>query len=523
MLRKHRRAAWGASIAAGVALTGAAVPTTAGAAAVGAAEAAPRTARAAPPTPTRAFTTAPIAWRACGDDGKAKCGSLRLPIDWAHPDGATFELAIARRKAKGPDARVGTLVFGPGGPGDSGVQRVTKLKDGIDRFSERLQRRFDIVSFDPRGIGASHPVTCSAALLRDSPSPVITSRKEFAATLDYNKRLRDDCRRRTGPLYDHADTLSTVRDVDAIRAALGESKLTFHGSSYGTLLGEMYAETFPKRIRAMVLESVDDHSLRTARPFLESELVAAQDSFDQFVAWCGRTTSCALHGKDVRAIWRGLRARAARGDLPDLDHPGSVLPEFGLVLKAYKAFYGPDWAGLASELVALDASKPATPTAPATPATPAAGPSAPKDPEPTGTDNFTAQFCSDWGLQVRGYKEYAGLMRRMKKIAPDMTQARPVVAVTKCLGWPQPVRNPQHRLKVHGSAPILLSNARHDPATPYAWARNVARQLGRTGTLLTYEGSGHGSYNRGPCMRDTIDEYLISLKVPARGTTCPAT
>lgn len=462
-----------------------------------------------------------IGWRACGDDGKAECATLRLPVDWTRPDGATFGLAIARRKALGPGARAGTLVFGPGGPGDSGVRRVTKLDGGIDRFSDELRRRFDIVSFDPRGIGASNPVTCDATLLGARPSPVIESEEEFEETLEYNTALRNNCRGITGPVYDHADSVSTARDVDAIRAALGESKLTFHGSSYGTLLGEMYAELFPGRVRAMVLESVDDHSIPDARRFLKSELTAAQDSFDQFVRWCEATQECALYGKDVRAIWRDLRARAGRGELPDPSDPSDPtkpLPEFGLVLMAYKAFYGPDWADLAARLSALNASSGAarpSPLARPTVARAAGG--------ETGTDNFTAQFCSDWNLPIRDYDQYRRLMLETKRFAPDMTFARPVMALSACLGWPQPVRNPQHRLDVRGSAPILLANALHDPATPHSWARTVARQLGhRTATLLTYEGYGHGSYNRGPCMQNTIDRYLITLRLPPRGATCPA-
>ncbi|URM96916.1 alpha/beta hydrolase [Actinomadura madurae] len=487
MLREHRLALWAAAAAGAVALTGVAVPLQ----------------------PSPAAASPAIDWRPCGDDGTAECATLRLPVDWSRPDGPTFGLAIARRKALDPSARVGTLVFGPGGPGDSGVQRVT---DGIDRFSDRLRRHFDIVSFDPRGVGASNPVTCSAALVASAPSPMIKSAAGFRATLDHNARLRADCRERTGPLYDHADTLSTVRDVDAIRTALGEPKLTFHGSSYGTLLGEMYAETFPKRVRAMVLESVNDHSVPDAGRFLTSEMAAAQDSFDQFVAWCGRTKDCALHGKDSRAIWRDLRARAARGELPDPSDPSTPLPEFALVLMAYKSFYGPDWSDLAKNLAALNTSQPVKPAL-------AGKPTA----EETTKDPFTAQFCSDWSLPVRDYTEYAQLMRQTERVAPDMTFARPVVAISACLGWPQPVRNPQHRLDVRGSAPILLANALHDPATPYAWARNVARQLGRTGRLLTYEGAGHGSYNRGPCMQNTIDTYLIYKTLPPPTKTCPST
>ncbi|SPT51823.1 hypothetical protein [Actinomadura madurae] len=160
----------------------------------------------------------------------------------------------------------------------------------------------------------------------------------------------------------------------------------------------------------MVLESVNDHSVPDARRFLTSELAAAQDSFDQFVAWCGRTKDCALHGKDVRAVWRDLRARAARGELPDPSDPSTPLPEFALVLMAYKSFYGPDWSDLAKNLAALNASQPVKPAL-------AEKPTA----KETTKDPFTAQFCSDWSLPVRDYAEYAQLMRQTTLPPPTKT------------------------------------------------------------------------------------------------------
>ncbi|MFV2175098.1 alpha/beta fold hydrolase [Actinomadura sp. LOL_016] len=480
MLRKNRRARWAAGAVAGLALVGAGVPV------------AGRPAEAAPAPPE-------ITWTACGDDGGARCGTLTLPVDRDDPDGPTFGLAVARREARDPDARIGTLVFGPGGPGDSGVHRV--LAD--DRFSEELRRRFDIVSFDPRGVGGSAPITCSRDLARAQPSPVMQDQDDFDATVAHNARLRADCLERTGPIYANADTASTVRDLDAIRAALGESRLTFHGSSYGTLLGEQYAETYPHRVRAMVLESVVDHSRRDAGAFLTSQAAAAQDSFDEFVEWCDRTDACALHGRDVRALWHGLLDRARRGELPGMS-------EVSLVEEAYSAFYGPDRAELARTLADLDAGD-----------APAAA--SPRSGEPTVQDPFLGVFCSDWGLPVRDHRQWSRLMRRVERVAPDMPYTRPVRAAAGCLGAPQPVANPQHRLDVRGlRTPILLSNARHDPASGYNWATNVARQLGREGVLLTYEGAGHGTYTRSDCTQGTIDRYLIDLRVPERGTTCPA-
>ncbi|EDY49656.1 alpha/beta hydrolase [Streptomyces clavuligerus] len=445
-----------------------------------------------------------LRWAPCGGPARpgAECATLPVPVDWARPDGPGLGLAVARRKATGPGTRVGSMVFGPGGPGDSGVETVVRR---IGRFSPEVRSRFDIVSFDPRGVGGSSPVICSGDLLAERPSPELRSQADFDATVAYNRRLRADCRARTGPVFDHLDTARTVRDLEALRAALGERKLTFHGSSYGTLLGAQYAETYPRRVRAMVLESVMDHSVPTTRDFLRSQAAAADDSFQEFVSWCDGAAECALRDRDVREVWRGLLTRAGRGELEDPTKPGIALSSADLVNKiAFRSFYRADHAGLATVIAKMDTSEPlpASPTrvAPLPPATPV--------------------FCSDWRLPVRDHREYASLVALMHTTAPDLPHLLPIQMVAACLGTP--TANPQHRLDARGVPPVLVSNALHDPATGHPWAVSVARQLGRSGVLLTYEGHGHGSVTRGPCMEDTVDSYLIDLTVPPRGMSCPA-
>ncbi|MGK5738026.1 alpha/beta hydrolase [Micromonospora sp. URMC 103] len=482
MLLVRKSVGWTLAAATVVALVGAGGPPAA----------------AARPSPDRTIT-----WHPCEQDATADCGTLSVPVDWDHPDGERFDLALARRAAPDKEARAGSLVFGPGGPGDSGVDRVLT---GMQRFGEDLPRRFDIVSFDPRGTGRSHPVVCATSLLAAQPQ-VIADQAEFAATLAGNARLRADCRARTGPLVDHVDTASAARDLDAIRAALGEPKLTFHGSSYGTLLGLQYAELFPHRVRAMVLESVVDHS-RETRSFLDTQAVTAQDSFDEFVTWCASAPQCALHGRDVRAAWAGLRARAERGELPDLDHPGALLTPFLLSRLAQRAFYEPEWARLAEDIRAMESAR-------VTPTRAAAAP-------PEASPYPFAVFCQDWSLPVRDYREYAEHLRRMARLAPDLRYPQAVFALSTCLGTPTPVANPQHRLRVRTDVPLLLASTRHDPASGYNWATTVARQLGRHGVLLTYEGWGHGSYTTSTCMSRAIDRYLVDAVTPARGTWCPA-
>ncbi|TDD46988.1 alpha/beta hydrolase [Kribbella antibiotica] len=435
--------------------------------------------------------SAAVQWTDCKLEGNEKpevikgseCATLQLPVDWRSPNGPTFGLEIARRTGK---HSTGVLIFGPGGPGDSGVDRI---KTGIARFSPELQDRFDIVSFDPRGIARSNPVKCTTSLYAAMPSPLVRNQAEFGALADYNRRLADDCRRHTGPLYDHVDTWQTVRDVDAIRRALGAAQITFHGGSYGTPLGAQYAETYPHRVRAMVLESVLDHSLATPRQFLDPQAASIQDSFDEFVNWCDRTTTCALHGQDVRARWADVLARSGN--------------KFNASFVVFRMLYGPQWNALATTL-----QRGVIPT----------------PPPPTGElVSYTfAPFCQDWSLRIGTYREYDALLKHLARANPDMPYPGQLMAISACLGLPK-ANNPQHRLDVkHLRTPILLANARHDPATAYAMAQNVQRQLGRDGVLLTYEGWGHGSYSKSECMQQTIDRYLIDRKVPKRGTTCAA-
>ncbi|WP_250009816.1 alpha/beta hydrolase [Actinoplanes sp. M2I2] len=432
-----------------------------------------------------------IVWTECADDipkvpvdPKVRCGKLRLPVDWNRPRGETFELSIARRPAVDQDRRVGTLIFGPGGPGDSGVERIRRG----DRFSPEILNRFDTVSFDPRGVARSAGPACSL----DLPAPVLlTSQADFDKTVTANRAAWAACRA-TSAVWDHADTLSAVRDLDALRSALGERQLTFHGSSYGTLLGQQYAERYPHRVRAIVLESVFDHSLGV-RDFVRTQALAAQDGFDEFVSWCSPTRQeCALRGSDVRAVWRDVLNRADQGAYPPYT-------AFDIAMLPIARLARPDRAGLAQDIAGLAAG-----TAPTIKLPPL----------------VSSVFCADWPADVRDFRAYEALVREARAAAPDVRYGGGLLAIRACLGWPAPVANPPARPHVTTERPLLLLNSVHDVRTGYVWATNVARQLGRHGRLVTYEGSGHGAYGL-PCTNAVVDRYLIDLVVPPPGTRCP--
>lgn len=459
-----------------------------------------------------------IDWKPCPKDATAECGTLRLPIDWARPSGDTFGLAVARRKATDPARRLGVLLVNPGGPGASGVDFA--VDEATTHFSSDIRERFDIVGFDPRGVGRSHPVKCSAELLRRQPSVYPRNQTEFDRLADHNRALREDCRRHTGPLFDHADTLSVVRDMDALRRSLGEKKINYFGHSYGTLIGEQYAEEYGDRIRSMALTANIDHSLG-AREFLVSSAAAAEDSFQEFVKWCDRTSSCALHGRDVTALWDGLLARADRGEIRDPERPDRTLTAHEITFNVFrKFFYGPDREELATYVAGLDAQEP-TERRPAThPRTnqPSTSQAAAGQ---TEAEPFHAVFCQDWRIRAKDYQEYARLTRAEMRAAPHMRGSPRVhPAVAGCIGWPDEVNNPQHPLRITEAPRILMLHSRHDPANHFSWAANVHRQTRGTTVLLPYEGAGHSVYNRSDCTRDAVDDYLTELRIPSPGSSC---
>jgi pimeloyl-ACP methyl ester carboxylesterase len=450
-----------------------------------------------------------IAWAPCEEEPEAECGKLAVPIDWSRPYGPTVDLAIARRKATDPTARIGSLMVNPGGPGGSGVEAAYGAP-GF--FTEDIQRRFDIVGFDPRGVGRSHPVICSASLYNQMPYPIMASQADFDVWDAYTKKLHADCRARTGPLYDHVDSVNVARDMDAVRAALGEDKLTYYGLSYGTLMGQMYAELFPNRIRALALDSNMDHSLGV-KGFLDTESAAAEDGFDEFVKWCEADTGCALHGRDIRALWEDLIAKARRGELYYPGVKDRPMTELQVIYQGVLGNEGPNWQLLSEMLNALVGGPPPADLPPPPGREPAEGELAQLP---------TVILCEDYNLRVRDYKEYAAYKRSSASLAPDMRyNPMPYEDLPICLN--HHTTNPQHPLHYYGRTPLLLGTSMHDPATPYAWTANVARQLGPKAVLLTYDGWGHRIYGKDECSTRRFDEYLISLTVPAPGTHCTVT
>ncbi|UGT39803.1 alpha/beta hydrolase [Nocardia yamanashiensis] len=450
-----------------------------------------------------AAPSASLKWQPCQENSAFDCATLPVPIDWADPGGAGIDIAVVIDRVDDPSRRIGTLVSLPGGPGSSGVDQIL----GGAGFSDELRARFDIVSIDPRGVGRSHPVRCDAGLAADRPGLDPDAGALLPDVRSYAAELAAGCREHTGPLMDHLDAKSVARDVDALRNALGENKVSLYSRSYGTMSAQAYAELFPQNLRASLLDSVDDHSLDGAG-FLALEARAGQDTFDEFANWCARDTTCVLHGTDVRATYRALWDAATRGELRTPGKPDRPLRPLDLSQQVTQRLYHPDWAKLAGDLQTLTA-------------TPKGSPEPVTTPRATGTAApFPAIiFCSDWQFDIPDQARWQSLWTAQHANAPTLGAHFAWAAGSLCSAWPTPPANPPHRPTVQNSPPTLILNSRHDPATPLEWAIQVAAQT--PATLLTYDGWGHGIYDRNACTTSAADRYLTDLTMPAT-TSCPA-
>lgn len=433
---------------------------------------------------------APITWGACPDDPDSptppdgECGTLRVPLDWNRPHGPSIDLAVARHRATDPAHRIGVLLADAGGPGTSGAEFAL----ATSFFSPEVRARFDTVGFDVRGTGRSAFIRCDDTTVPPSDEPA--NRAEFDALRQYSRQEVADCRAGNLPVFDHADTAVNAQDMDALRRALGEEKISFQGMSYGTLLGQQYAEKYGEHVRALVLDSSIDHSA-DLRHFVGDRAAAADELFGQFTAWCDRTETCALHGQDVRATWERAFADA-----------GTSLRD-----RVFSDMYGPNWDDAAQ--VIADA---------------AAG-------RPPMTARFEYNYlsirlavvCQDFDLRIRDFAQYSAVRAEELHRGPIM-RGSPLGhdEATACLGVAGPPANPPHRVDISRAPQVLLLNARYDPATPYVWARNIHRQAPANTTLLTYEGSGHVVYPRNTCTRSAVDDYLLTLKTPRHDVSCPA-
>ncbi|MER6125868.1 alpha/beta hydrolase [Streptomyces sp. NPDC001795] len=504
-----------AATAAVLALLGAALPS-----ATAAADATPDLFR---------FYHQKITWTACqGVDmpSDMECGKVTVPLDYARPAAGTLDLAMARYQATG--ASRGSLLLNFGGPGGPGIQGLAEsAKDFMD-----LTNGYDVVTFDPRGVGRSSPVSCGLGLDEDAGATATPAdESDPRAALQQARKLAEQCSKHSGPVLPYIGTVNASRDLDVMRQALGDKKLNYLGFSYGTRLGAVYSAQFPDKVGRMVLDGVDT----LTEPLAEQGLVAAQGqqtALEGFLDWCVKDMACPL-GQDTRSareqvirlvksmdrdplptafgmslsgqdlvgaigvalfskqMWPLLQQALNR--LIQEDDPSGIMRFVGGGM-AVRAGHRTDRGlvdpgdvpidNLPAALMAIDCAD---------------------DPDRPGADQVT--------------RDIARLRDQYQEASPVFGRYR-LTQVLLCYGRPKGTDFIRDKVKNVHSAKMLLVGTRGDPATPYRWTMETARRLGSSAVVLDNRADGHTGYTSSRCVHAKVDSFLLDGSLPPNGSSC---
>lgn len=467
-----------------------------------------------PPAPALAdFYSQRIDWRPCESDGDQDCGTLTVPVDYADPQGETLELSLLRVPATG--ARVGSMVVNPGGPGARGTSYAAAAGQV---FREPLRRGFDIVGFDPRGVGRSDPVDCLTDgelddYLAGDPTPdtsaEVTAYK--ASVLSFGQR----CVAASGPVVGHVTTIEAARDMDVLRSALGEETLTYFGASYGTKLGATYAELFPEQVGRFVLDGAVDVAL-DPRSLALDQAAGFETALRAYVQNCLDSTDSCFLGDSVDeglATITDLLDSIEEEPLPAGDRELTVGNAFyGIITPLYNRDY---WFLLSTALTsALEGKGSALMQL--------ADAYASRNPDGSYADNSVeanyAVNCLDDPTSVP-FGRVPSLFDEFEEASPTFGRVF-AWGMAGCRGIAVTSSEEPLAIRADGAAPILVLGTSRDPATPLKWARALAGQLD-SGVLVERDGDGHTAYNAGnECVDTIVEDYLLDGDVPADGTAC---
>ncbi|WP_162259399.1 alpha/beta hydrolase [Phycicoccus sp. Soil803] len=436
------------------------------------------------------------------------CGRLTVPLDRTRPAAGTFVLQLIRATTGHDlDATRPIVLLVPGGPASSGVDNHAFL---VGRLSDRLLAEFDVVGFDPRGVKHSNPIRCEH-VKRPATLPDVSTDAGYAAAARVVRTFTEECLTSLGDRASLFGTTAAAADIDAIRAALGQTKLTFVGGSYGAKLGAEYARLYPGAIRAGVLDAPTDPQT-SAVVTAEHQVKGFEDSLDEFIAWCLDRSCPRL--TDVRAFIAALVAEADRSPIRSGRPQGDEPMRGSEVLDAVaSSLYDVDrWPDLAAGLIEADDGDSGT----LWDLRDASG----NDPDDTTeSDGRFVINCTDSGA--------APTEAEIRRLAAHFKKSYPTFGVWGtwqlfgCSFWTAP----KHTLPVpvaEAAPPLMVIGTIHDPATPYAGAVSMTRVLGNGSTLITWEGFAHAAFTRDPCIDALVDAYLISLSLPSDGTRCAA-
>ncbi|MFH8981753.1 alpha/beta hydrolase [Streptomyces varsoviensis] len=501
---------------------------------------------ASPPAALKPYYGQRLTWHACRARG-FECATMKVPLDYARPDaGEDVKLAVARKKATGSGAgdagtagatggaraagtagatgaagdstkRIGSLLVNPGGPGGSAIGYLQQYA-GIG-YPAAVRARYDMVAVDPRGVAASEPVTCLSNRQMDeftATDQTPDDEAEVGRLVAAYKKFGRGCASRSGRILGHVSTIEAARDMDVLRAVLGDGKLNYVGASYGTLLGATYAGLYPSRVGRVVLDGAMDPSLDAKRMNRE-QTAGFETAFTSFAKDCVGRKDCPLGTKNPADAGRRLKALFNRIDQHPLRTPGprrltESLATTGVIAVMY------DQSGWPQLRTALKSARKGDGSALL-----ALSDRYYERNSKGGYQNLMyanpAVNCLDLPAAFHGPADVREAVPAFEKASPVFGRGLAWSALN-CAYWPRPATGRPHRIEAKGAAPIVVVGTTRDPATPYRWARGLAAQL-TSGRLLTYNGDGHTAYGRGSACIDTaINTYLLKATPPTPHKTC---
>ncbi|GGM07885.1 protease [Streptomyces fumigatiscleroticus] len=506
--------------AVGLALLGAGLPAT--------------TARGAEPGLSR-FYRQKISWAACeGTDTPRdlQCGKVTVPLDYSRPGAGTLDLALARYRATGRPK--GSVLLNFGGPGGAGVG---ELAAGGKDFMH-LTNEYDVVTFDPRGVGRSSPVTCGEGSARAlAATDGEEGLRDPKATLRQLRKAAAECAEHAGRVLPHIGTVNVSRDMDVIRAALGDRKLNYLGFSYGTRLGAVYAAQFPDKVGRLVLDGVDT----LTEPLAEQGEAGArgqQTALENFLDWCAKDIACPF-GQDPRsARQQVVRLVDSLDKDPVPTAYGDLFTGQDLVGAVGQALYSRQlWPLLERTLAQLvedgdtrgvESFVSGGVALPVRQGPGKKGDGGLVDEEDVPFDNLPAALMAVNCADDPDRPSAEQLTRDLGRLRTEYEQASPVFGryrltqVLMCYGRPKGTDFIRDEVKDVDTAKMLLVGTRGDPATPYRWTVETAERLGSSAVVLDNKGDGHTGYASSKCVHRRIDSFLLDGSAPANGSSCGA-
>ncbi len=467
---------------------------------------------------------APVQWEPCKFVGGAEtelpapadCGRIAVPVDYDKPDGDLIDLALIRFPATGD--KIGSLVINPGGPGESGIEAAIGV---VETLPEKVRERFDLVGFDPRGVGSSTPALwCNSDADNDEmrADPTVEYTQKGVDHIESEtKKFVQRCVDKMGKDFlANVGTANVAKDLDQIRAALGDDKLTYLGYSYGTRIGSAYAEEFPQNVRAMILDGAVDPNADPIEADIK-QAKAFQEAFDDYAADCAKDPSCPLGTDPAKSVdvYKSLVD-------PLVEHPAKTKDPRGLsysdaIVGTIMALYSPNlWTHLTTGLTELQNGRGDTMLA-------LADMYMRRDAQghyTNATDARIAVNCVDEPA-VTDRAKVVDEDRRMREVAPFMSYGEftGLAPMPTCAFWPVPPTSEPHEVSVKDLPPPVIVSTTGDPATPYQAGVDLAKQLG--GGLLTFDGTQHTVVFQGnACVDKVAADYLIDGTMPPPGATC---